>query len=143
MPLLATMRSMSSQEWRALFRSLLLLPAVDISLRLRGYSATRSWLQGRLGKQGERLGISDDDQVALTVARAVDKAARRGPWPASCLRQALVLEHLLQKRGIATDLRIGVRRDEREKMAAHAWVERNGIVLIGGDEAATGHLPLP
>jgi len=49
-----------------------------------------------------------------------------------CLTQALVLQYLLLRRGDhSAQLHIGVTKHESE-LQAHAWVERNGRVLIGG-----------
>lgn len=52
-----------------------------------------------------------------------------------CLPQALATRFLLSRLGVATDLRIGVRKSEPEDLRAHAWVEFDGEVLIGGSEA--------
>jgi hypothetical protein len=63
------------------------------------------------------------------AARLVSIAARRGPWRSQCLTTALTLQWLLARRGIATDLRLGVRRKDG-RMEAHAWVEYEGMALI-------------
>jgi hypothetical protein len=42
-----------------------------------------------------------------------------------CLVRSLVLQWMLARRGIASTLRLGVRR-ENGRMFAHAWVERAG-----------------
>jgi len=48
-----------------------------------------------------------------------------------CLPLAMATQWLLRRRGIATDLRIGVMRDQSRHLEAHAWVELNGRILIG------------
>lgn len=49
-----------------------------------------------------------------------------------CLTQALVLQYLLLRRGDhSAKLHIGVTKHDGE-LRAHAWVERDGKVLIGG-----------
>ncbi len=57
----------------------------------------------------------------------VQIAARRGLYRANCLQQSLCLWWILQRQGISTDLRIGVRKGEQ--LDAHAWVEYRGTVL--------------
>jgi len=53
-----------------------------------------------------------------------------------CLTQALVLQYLLLRRGDdAAELHIGVAKGEDGTLQAHAWVERGGRVLIGGENA--------
>ena len=52
-----------------------------------------------------------------------------------CLTQALVLQYLLLRRGDdAAELHIGVTKKDKT-LQAHAWVERNGRVLIGGTDS--------
>ena len=50
----------------------------------------------------------------------------------TCLSRSLALRNLLEKKGIRTDLRIGVDKDER-RFTAHAWLEFDGTPI--GDEA--------
>jgi hypothetical protein len=52
-----------------------------------------------------------------------------------CLPQALATRFLLSRLGVATDLRIGVQKPETDALRAHAWVEHEGKVLIGGPDA--------
>jgi hypothetical protein len=59
-------------------------------------------------------------------------AARWMPG-ATCLSSALALQRLLSANGHTSELHIGVARDEG-KIAAHAWVEQEGRILIGEDE---------
>lgn len=70
-----------------------------------------------------------------TVDRLVwaGRAAARWSPGTTCLSAALTLQGLLSRYGHASELHIGVTRDARG-FAAHAWVERDGRVLIGEDE---------
>jgi hypothetical protein len=61
-------------------------------------------------------------------------ACRYSPIPSTCLERSLALWWLLGRKGIATQLRIGVRKDAG-KFAAHAWVERLGTAI--GEPDAT------
>jgi len=51
---------------------------------------------------------------------------------ATCLAQALTLRAQLAREGICSDLAIGVARDDVSGIAAHAWLEVDGKVVIGG-----------
>jgi hypothetical protein len=64
------------------------------------------------------------------VAQAVQRVARQIPQ-ASCLTQALAAQLLLAHQGLPSELCIGVTRDTGE-FAAHAWVEIEGSIVIGG-----------
>jgi hypothetical protein len=62
------------------------------------------------------------------IERAVRVASRMVPC-ATCLTQALALNHLLSRDGHASTVQIGVRQDAGE-FAAHAWVEWVGGPLL-------------
>jgi hypothetical protein len=62
---------------------------------------------------------------------AVSAAARRVPR-ASCLTQAIAATTLLARHGHRSTLRLGVRKDEQNRLHAHAWVESGERVVLGG-----------
>jgi len=70
--------------------------------------------------------------AAADLARAVRGAARLVPR-ASCLVQALALEALLARAGHDAVVRLGV--SSGPVFDAHAWVECDGAILIGGSGA--------
>lgn len=74
---------------------------------------------------------------------AVESAARRLLPAAPCLSQAIVADVLLRRRGFDSQLRIGVARTERGALKAHAWVESDGEVVIGGEESPTDYIAFP
>jgi len=80
-----------------------------------------------------RLNPSDID-LASHTAMGLDLAARHLFFRTNCLERSLTLQWLLRRRGIATDLRIGARK-ESEHFEAHAWIELEGVVLNDPDEA--------
>jgi hypothetical protein len=47
----------------------------------------------------------------------------------------MVAKVLLGRQGYQASLRIGVGRSETGAFEAHAWVERNGTVMIGGPKS--------
>lgn len=70
---------------------------------------------------------------ARVIARLVAVAAARLPLRLACLHRSVVLWRLLQREGIACELRLGARRGA-EALEAHAWVECGGVAL-GEDDA--------
>ena len=84
----------------------------------------------RLRRLSSRRGHGD--RPVDRIVWAVRAAARRVPGT-TCLSSALALQRLLSANAHASELHIGVTRDEG-KFAAHAWVEQGGCVLIGEDE---------
>jgi hypothetical protein len=65
---------------------------------------------------------------ALRLGRAVRRTLALLPADTRCLTQSLVLTKLLSRRGLASELVIGV--DHGETFAAHAWVERDRVPLL-------------
>lgn len=98
---------------------------------LIGLVPLRYW-RSRLGRGGEEV-PHDSALWAKHAARHVERAARRLPFQAKCLPQAMALSWLMRSRKIAHRVSIAVRpADMREEEdALHAWVEMNGIKIIG------------
>ena len=82
-----------------------------------------------------------------SVEQAVWAALAGGRWSpvgTTCLSTALLAQALLQRHGYQAKLRIGARREPNGAFAAHAWLEREGIVIVGGPaEMVAGYAPLP
>ena len=85
---------------------------------------------------------SDDTRLERMVW-AVDVMGHR-LFPANpCLTQAVLVQALYRRAGRPAELRIGVKREDPSRLAAHAWVEYQGTILIGAVEAAHGYVPMP
>ncbi len=84
-----------------------------------------------------------DEQMLARIAWAVTAVSRLVPL-ATCLTQALAVQVLLGRRGYPANLRLGVARDKAGRFQAHAWVESEGRVVIGGSAAYLQlYAPLP
>lgn len=67
---------------------------------------------------------------AESIADVVGLAARHTVGSPNCLQRSLVTWWLLGRRGISTDLRIGVRRVPGKAVPDfHAWVEQDDRVI--------------
>jgi hypothetical protein len=97
---------------------------VRAGLWIMPFPTLRAALQRRAGKHRRA------PRPAGQLAWAVETASVYVPR-ATCLTRSLVLENLLQQRGIECRLCIGVRDDAGDGTLAHAWVESGGRVLIG------------
>jgi transglutaminase superfamily protein len=134
--MLESLRRFSALERpaQALFlRALVMLPGVGLSLKLRGFEATRSTLRKAVSHATpQKHSDSLNKQIALT-AHMVNAADRHGLVHPSCLVKSLTLWWLLGRQGITSELRVGVRK-EGGNLEAHAWVEREGIALNEPEE---------
>ena len=81
-------------------------------------------------------------RIDVTRAAAAVRRTARGVPAASCLTQAIAGQLLLAGRGCPSQIRLGVRRDDGGAFQAHAWLETEwGIVLGGGQLSRYTRLP--
>jgi len=82
-------------------------------------------------------GPESADREALTrITRSIERARRWIPQ-STCLVEALSARYLLCRRGIPSDLCIGVRRNSHGGLEAHAWLRVGEQTLMGGPELST------
>ena len=122
---------------RLILEALVLVTLVRASIVVLRFTTLRRgagayvWLRSR----GSRA--CDRRVSAGRVAWAVNAVARRLPVRTSCLVDAIAADAMLRRRGFASAFRVGVRRPDRRPLDAHAWVECEGEVVVGGvDELA-------
>lgn len=84
-----------------------------------------------------------EEEISKRVVWAVSAASRRLPRTGNCLAEALATQVMLGRRGYAAALRIGVARNGKGEFIAHAWLEADGKVLIGGMQSPSRFVPLP
>jgi len=133
--LIAKARRLSGSERRELALAWAELPAVWLALRVLPVR--------RLLAPRQSSGVTPERReggvaAARAAARLVRAAARFSPFPNTCLTRSIVLSRLLQRRGLAAEIRIGVRRGEGP-FAAHAWVEVDGEAVSDGADVSERH----
>jgi hypothetical protein len=121
----------SLSDWKILFTSSMLLAIVALSLKLTGLKQTQSLLSRkspvlRTSSPPTQLQL----QEAKRIASLVCISATHGIYRTNCLKQVLVLEYYLNKKGIASTMYIGVRKNQESLLDAHAWLECAGTPLI-------------
>jgi len=118
---------------RLLIEAALFLGVVRLGLKLLPFQ-TLWTLLNRMPKA--RLGPgSRDPRAAERLAWAI---ATAGPYLVGsrpCLPQALAAQLLLVRRGFPARLRLGVVKGDRGEVLAHAWMETEGRVVVGGSLA--------
>lgn len=72
------------------------------------------------------------------VLELVEKSSRHLPVKVTCLSLALVAQTILTQSGRAGVLRIGVKRMSPGWIEAHAWLEEEGRVVLGGPQQLIG-----
>ena len=76
----------------------------------------------------------DRERSRVPAARVLRAMSVAEPWVpfSNCLGVALAACYMLRRSGYAADLRIGVSKQDVRALDAHAWVELDGRVLVGG-----------
>ena len=122
----------SDARWRALVveaaRNLL---RAKIALRLLPFR--RAVRSGSVA-----LGPVRSADVAAIV-RAVEAVASRLPWRTVCFDKGLAVQRSLRRRGFDARLHYGLSAPSSGQFDAHVWVELDGAVVIGGEEAVGQH----
>ena len=119
---LAKFRALSQAHQRIVLNAAFLLPFLWIGLHFIGLRRLQAWLQHTPARSDMQLSL--DDVVA--IGNLVNIAGRHAPCPVTCLTRSLLLDWTLRRRGVASQLRIGVRLSQGE-LDAHAWVEVAGV----------------
>lgn len=119
--------ALAPDEWRLLMAAPLALPLTALALRRWGLRRVQATLAVR--RPRSRPEIVNESATARRIAWCVQVTAAYAPWPANCLQRSVVLWWFLLRRGIDSDLRIGVRRGDHGVLDFHAWIEHGGEVI--------------
>jgi hypothetical protein len=123
---------------RCLFvQALAAVPFVRVLLSRLGFSRCRTIL--RLLSFPQAGAVQGPD--AVRVASLVRAASHHGGCGRHCLTESLTVWWLLRRRGIESEIQIGVRKDG-PGLDAHAWVESAGAVLDEQPDVARTFAPL-
>jgi Transglutaminase-like superfamily len=118
---------LSADDRRLLIQAAPRVALARVGLWLLPLSSVR-WLVTR--KWGRTTLTGSPQQVVW----AVGMVSRYIPQ-STCLVRALATQGLLAQSSQPSQLHVGVALDEQGKFQAHAWVEHQGRIIIGGTES--------
>ena len=131
--------SLTSRERQLFLHALALLSVIRLGLERLSFQNLRRWL-ARLPLNSRQ---SASPVAIETIVWAVEAASRLQPRGVKCLARALATQYLLAVNGYVAQLRIGVTKEASGNLEAHAWVEYQGKVIIGGLQHLSAFTPLP
>jgi Transglutaminase-like superfamily len=137
-----TGRPRTAREYVLLLQALAAIAVARIGLLLMSLAGTRRVVHALVqsGRPLPPAGCCTPEQVV----RAAVSAGIHSPVGTTCLATAIVAQAMLQRHGHESRLRLGVRRSDTGAFAAHAWLEREGNVVVGGGPAEiASYTPLP
>lgn len=104
------------------------LIAVRAGLCLLPFDRLRGWVAATDKPAGQPAPIEEMHEIT----KAIERLGRfLAPLQINCLPQALVGQRLLRRKGFDVQLKIGVLKDRGDLLAAHAWLEYQGQVILG------------
>ena len=121
----------SFMEYWMVLKALLVVMTIKVLLRFFSFEKVVK-LTDRKPSAPKMKKAAPIDRYTSQIVRAVRAVARRFLGDKPCLPQALAVKYLLARAGKASDLRIGVIKNAENNLDAHAWLEVDGDVIIGG-----------
>ena len=99
---------------------------------LRRWNHTAGIGRGEAQIQADRNALDR----AVRIGRVVRLTARRMPFRAVCLPQAVAVQWMLRRRGLRGVIHLGARKPSPDDtIKLHAWLTFGGVVLTGAREA--------
>ena len=122
--------NLTSSERRLLVSALFRLVAIRVGM----WVIPLRVLLRRLHKMAvERDRLSESNPLPPErIVWAIRVVSRYLQGTMNCLVQAFATQSMLARRGHPARVRIGVAKDECGQLKAHAWVECEGKIVIGG-----------
>jgi hypothetical protein len=128
---LAKFWALTPAERRSFISAVMLLPLFSLVLRVFGLVRLQGWIE-RAPFTATRVPPVTE---LKTIGEVINAAARYAPGSVTCLTRSLLLRWLLRRRGIASELRIGVQLVQGQ-LDAHAWVEFEGVPINDAPDVA-------
>ena len=119
--------ALSGAKRLLLLRAFALLWTLRLALWVMPYRSVKERVVRASAPRGSDERLSPDD-----IAWCVDTAGRFVVGDGNCLVHSLTAQVLFGRRGIEHRVRIGVAKDSHGQLEAHAWVEHEDRIIIGG-----------
>lgn len=74
--------------------------------------------------------FKSDPQMAKAIRRAIYRAEKFTFWNNKCLVSTFCARKMLNKRGIASIAYLGMGKNEKGKLIAHAWINADDVEVV-------------
>ncbi len=82
-------------------------------------------------KNDPAVSVEADNALLQLVKLSIARASVKSPWRTKCFEQALAARMMLGKRGIASRIYFGVKKNDDSALSAHAWLQSGNITVTG------------
>jgi hypothetical protein len=129
---------LSASDWLLVIHAVGWFAVVEFGLRVLKLKTLLAILQS--DRRADREGSNRAPAKPERVGYCVELASRLHPLRPTCLKKALVLFAMLARRGVKAQVIVGAAKTDG-KLDAHAWIEHEGRVVLGGP-ATERYVPL-
>jgi len=84
----------------------------------------------RLSTKKKYWQTDPDSNLLILIQLAIGRANRAAFWKNRCLVQTLAARWMLNRRGIASTVSLGLRFDQQKKLVAHAWISVKDLEIV-------------
>jgi hypothetical protein len=99
------------------------------------YMVPFRWWESKIGKKMQSLNQEEMDQESLDLIRQVKRNViriRKYLGLGSCFSISLTIKNMLEGNGIYTNLFLGLDKDIKGQLVAHAWLSSGKFLIYGG-----------
>ena len=129
--------SLDSSEQLLLLQTFVFVWIASITLRLLPFAIVQKLFASRVAPPGRMHRRHPIERLLWAIA-----VAGRYVSGTTCLSLALAGRMMLNRYGYPAHIHIGVAKDPTGSFAAHAWLESEGTIVIGGQESTSLFAPL-
>ena len=129
--------SLDSSEQLLLLQTFVFVWIASITLRLLPFAIVQKLFASRVALPGRMHRRRPIERLLWAIA-----VAGRYVLGTTCLSLALAGRMMLNRYGYPAHIHIGVAKDHTGSFGAHAWLESDGTVVIGGQESTSLFAPL-
>ena len=137
MPAVKKFLSLDNSERLLLLQSFVFVWIASTSLRLLPFAIVQKLFASRVAPPGRAHRGHPIERLLWAIA-----VAGRYVSGTTCLSQALAGRMMLNRYGYTAHIHIGVAKDHTGSFGAHAWLESEGTIVIGGQESTSSFAPL-
>lgn len=131
---LAKIAGLSVNDWRVLGEVMATLVTIEVALRVVRLPRLLSWVMRAFPGNEVEVSHESIERTAWLVGVGGRLTRRR------CLARSLTLARVLGRRGVKTEVRIGVRTEDGT-LSGHAWVECRGRPVTDDPRSLEPFLP--
>jgi len=103
---------------------------VKVTLLFLPFRKVANWL-GTVKNKPAHNSIPKELNLIKKISFAVKLCDRYTPWPTECYTRSLTAKIMLKRRKLPSTLYFGFRKDEKNSLSGHAWLQCSGVTVTG------------